>query len=105
MQLTGGLEVDTTQPTWATTFNQLWATATASAYSYVLTGPPVATSFTVTVNGVRSRRPARGAASVDYNPTTNAVVFYPRRAQAGRRRRRHLLGALRQLTVRGCAPT
>jgi hypothetical protein len=52
VQLTGGLEIDTTQPNWATTFNGLWANATAAAYRYPLTGQPVASSVTVSLDGV-----------------------------------------------------
>ena len=78
VQTTGGLEVDTTQPTWATTFNSLGATATASAYSYPLTGQPAATGFTLTINGVAyPATSATGATQWIYDPATNAVVFTP----------------------------
>ncbi len=83
--LTGGVEADTTTGNWATTLNALWASTTAAAYRYPLTGSPVASSITVTLDGVPY--PATGShgnAQWSYDPTTNAVVFVPIAApQAG----------------------
>jgi hypothetical protein len=83
--LTGGVEADTTTGTWATDLNALWASTSAAAYRYPLTGTPVATSITLTLDGVNY--PATGShgnPQWSYDPTTNAVVFVPIAApQAG----------------------
>jgi hypothetical protein len=85
VQLTGGVEADTTTnlATWTGTLNQLWASAAATAYRYPLTGQPVASSIVVTLDGVTY--PATGAhgnPQWSYDPTTNAVVFVPLAAPA-----------------------
>ena len=85
VSLTGGLIVDTTVSSWATTLNALWASTTAAAFRYPLKGQPVASSVTVTLDG--TPYPATGPhgnPQWSYDATTNAVVFVPLAApQAG----------------------
>ncbi|HUB07050.1 MAG TPA: choice-of-anchor D domain-containing protein [Myxococcales bacterium] len=79
VQMTGGVESDTTTSTWITDLIGLWTAATGLDQAiFPLNGQPVPTSVVVTVNGVQvPATSASGAAQWSYNAVSNAVDFSP----------------------------
>ncbi|MHB8419636.1 MAG: choice-of-anchor D domain-containing protein [Myxococcales bacterium] len=76
VNLTNGVEADTTTTAWSGILNGLWSSAAAAAYRYPLSGQPVASTVAVTLDGnPYPQVGSHGNPQWSYDATTNAVVF------------------------------